>query len=202
VWDDTDGFATKWTFWPGYDSSGPSDTLGTWTATSLFTTADWARVSTTSAEDRDFPDDAGLAVVNDGNGGSLKARLVGQARLPSMGESTNSAVSPFAAFGYPAAKKYKGQTLIYCQGPVATTYDTNNTVSMACDMTGGSSGGPWYQGGSDKGLITSLNSYGYPGLNRMFGPTFDGPETTLRDQASDGTCDQTTETCTKIPAAG
>ena len=80
VWDDADGFATKWMFWPGYDNG--IKTYGEWTATSLFTTADWARVSTTSTEDRDFPDDAGLAVVMNGAGDSLSTKL---GSLPRMG---------------------------------------------------------------------------------------------------------------------
>ena len=57
-------------------------------------------------------------------------------------------------------------------------------------MTGGSSGGPWYQGKSGTGPITSLNSYGYNGLNRMFGPTFDSQqEGVAYTQADDGSCD-------------
>ena len=55
-------------------------------------------------------------------------------------------------------------------------------------MTGGSSGGPWYKLRLNGGLITSLNSYGYGGLNRMFGPTFDGQEAAAFTAADDGVC--------------
>ena len=47
-------------------------------------------------------------------------------------------------FGYPAAGKYHGNDLMYCQGPVGTDpYTAGTTYRMACDMTGGRSGGPW-----------------------------------------------------------
>jgi hypothetical protein len=46
---------------------------------------------------------------------------------------------------------------------------------MACNMTGGSSGGGWLDGdftsfgGAD---LRSLNSYGYTGVENMYGPKF------------------------------
>ena len=47
---------------------------------------------------------------------------------------------------------------------------------MACNMTGGSSGGPWIADstnpGTIEGKVASLNSYGYSGLTVMFGPKF------------------------------
>ncbi len=80
------------------------------------------------------------------------------------------------AFGYPAAGKYKGKDLTYCAGP--TFQDGNNanaTWGIACNMTGGSSGGPWFKdfaGNGSSGSVTSLNSYGYQGLANMYGPKF------------------------------
>ena len=78
------------------------------------------------------------------------------------------------SFGYPAAGKYKGKDLTYCAGP--TFNDPNNgnlTWGIACNMTGGSSGGPWLGGFTNSaGTATSLNSYGYSGLSNMYGPKF------------------------------
>src|SRR3712207_7483597 len=54
------------------------------------------------------------------------------------------------SFGYPASQKYHGNDLTYCAGPIST--DPNNanlTWGMACDMTGGSSGGPWVSSRSE-----------------------------------------------------
>lgn len=190
VWDDADLWASNWMFWPDYNN-GISQTYGEWTATRLFTTAGWK-----SADANDWKNDAGLAVVNDGTTASLSSKL---GTLPTMSTTTNygnltNAV--YSAFGYPAAQKYKGQTLTYCQGPVQTGYDGDlNTLSMACDMTGGSSGGPWYSQANAGGQIVSLNSYGYSGVSRMFGPTFDGPESSMLSAASDGACTEATEFC-------
>ncbi len=40
---------------------------------------------------------------------------------------SNLAGAVYSAFGYPAAQKYKGETLTYCQGPVQTGYDRTRT---------------------------------------------------------------------------
>jgi hypothetical protein len=82
------------------------------------------------------------------------------------------------AFGYPAANpKYEGnKDLIYCAGRTfEDQFAANATWGMACDMTGGSSGGPWlgaFDEATGVGTLTSLNSYGYGGSQAMFGPKF------------------------------
>jgi hypothetical protein len=96
------------------------------------------------------------------------------------------------AFGYPAAGKYHGKDLTYCTGStVDDPYDVG-TWGMVCNMTGGSSGGPWiygttnpatYSGGT---LLTSVNSYGYRGLNYMFGPRFNAATGTVFGDVQDG----------------
>ena len=46
---------------------------------------------------------------------------------------------------------------------------------MPCDMTGGSSGGPWLSGfveATGAGTLGSLNSYGYGKTAVMYGPKF------------------------------
>jgi len=80
------------------------------------------------------------------------------------------------AFGYPAATPYSGNDLVYCAGPISP--DPNNggrTWGLSCKMTGGSSGGPWLAGFStltNIGTASSLNSYGYKGVTKMYGPKF------------------------------
>ena len=185
VWDDAAGFATFFLFVPGYEGTMPPEGER-WTATSLFTTEAWA-------DDGDsYSDDAGLAVMDHPAYGSFAEAL--EVDLPTMaipGEYASSEGDTFSAFGYPAAQKYKGSTLTYCEGPVELGFsDALDTLSMPCDMTGGSSGGPWYDGPAGQGAITSLNSYGYNGIHRMFGPTFDAEqEGAMKDQATDGACD-------------
>jgi hypothetical protein len=167
-------FVTNWIFYPGWNGA-PHPTLGAWTATDLFTTAGWATGATS------FDDDAGFAVVTGGAGQpSLEATLSGAGgTVPGIAFSTTSGTS--YAFGYPASKRYKGNTLTYCAGPTRERYDGHNTLALACDMTGGSSGGPWLQpfsnGTATTDAIISVNSYGYASVsNTMFGPMFDTAE--------------------------
>jgi hypothetical protein len=81
-----------------------------------------------------------------------------------------------SAFGYPAAQKYRGNDLVYCQGPVRTDSFTDDlTYGVTCNMTGGSSGGPWFAPFDDEsgtGIQMSVNSYGYTGDKSMYGPMF------------------------------
>jgi len=175
-------FATNWIFYPGWNGA-PSASLGSWTATDLFTTAGWATAG-------DFDDDLGIAVVGPATAGgpSLGATLTAAgATVPTIAFGVDS--GDVHSFGFPAAKKYKGNTLTYCASPVQDRYDGNATLALACDMTGGSSGGPWFQPFTNNtttlDAIVSLNSYGYASLaNLMFGPIFDGAESTLYGAAA------------------
>ena len=94
------------------------------------------------------------------------------------------------AFGYPAAGKYKGKDLTYCKGTLVDDPYGANTWGMACNMTGGSSGGPWLADttnpGTIAGRVASLNSYGYTGLTYMFGPKFTADTATIQADAIDG----------------
>jgi hypothetical protein len=75
-------------------------------------------------------------------------------------------------FGYPAAGKYKGKDLVYCRGPLGFDAGVANaTYRVSCNLTGGSSGGPWFSPfANGSGTIMSVNSYGYSGVTAMFGP--------------------------------
>ena len=97
------------------------------------------------------------------------------------------------AFGYPAEGRYKGKDLIYCTGPTSDDPYGAPTWGMACNMNGGSSGGPWILGTTDPAvysagtLLTSVNSYGYSGLTYMFGPKFNTETQTVYTSAVSGT---------------
>jgi hypothetical protein len=60
-------------------------------------------------------------------------------------------------------------------------------------MGGGSSGGPWIFGTTDPAvyttgtLLTSVNSYGYSGVQYMFGPKFNAQTQTVYASAVSGT---------------
>jgi hypothetical protein len=183
VFDETNGqFATNWMFIPNYDAApAPLDTQGSfcaqtqwgcWTAESLVVHEGYATAG--GFNDQAVQYDWGFAVM--GNGGHSNTQLdatVGSQPLSFSSVSTGTTVS---AFGYPAAGKYKGNDLVYCQGPVGTDQFTDDkTYGVACDMTGGSSGGPWFapfDNGTGTGSQMSVNSYGYSGVKSMFGPMF------------------------------
>jgi V8-like Glu-specific endopeptidase len=172
------GFATNWMFIPQFDSK-PTYTCanteyGCWTATALVARREFATAGgfTTTATHYDW----GFAVVGQG-GLSHTAQL--DATVGTFGTSFTSMAGNTVvdAFGYPAAQKYHGSDLVYCQGPIG--FDSlagNGTYKLACGMTGGSSGGPWFSGfdttTGDTGTVQSLNSYGYQGQSNMYGPKF------------------------------
>jgi hypothetical protein len=189
------GFATNWLFIPQFDSSPTftcgSTAYGCWTATALVVNKGFASAGSFNNTAAKF--DWGFAVVgNGGLAGAPSAQLdatVGTFGYQAAEMSLNTVVD---AFGYPAAGKYHGKDLTYCQGP--TTRDTNpgtNNYKLACGMTGGSSGGPWLSGFNtttgDSGTIQSLNSYGYSGQSYMYGPIFNTTTTATYNAANGAT---------------
>jgi hypothetical protein len=174
-----DGFATNWMFIPAWGSSPNRDctktTFGCWTADALVVHKGFATAGgfNTQATLHDFA----FAVVGAG-GKSGNAQLdstAGSFGLVSPIDSVNVG-SRIYAFGYPAAGKYKGNTLTYCAGNlIEDIYSSNATWGLGCDMTGGSSGGGWFAGFDEStgiGQLGSLNSYGYSGVRNMYGPKF------------------------------
>jgi V8-like Glu-specific endopeptidase len=173
--DVTDLFATNFAFMPDFQASttgSASDCASTphgcWTASALVTTTAWAT--------RDFDDDYGFAVLNDGGGnpGSLEGTVGTQDIVFNYSRATD-----VHAFGYPHASPYDGTVLTYCAGREVSNPYGETSYGLKCDMTGGSSGGPWFaefDADSGEGKITSLNSFKYNGgkyKSYMFGPTFD-----------------------------
>lgn len=185
-------FATNWLFIPEFDSSPTytcsATTYGCWTATALVVHNGFASAGSfnTQATLHDYA----IAVVGPGgkNGGQLDATVGAfPIRFSAVGDGTTT-----YAFGYPAAGKYNGSDLVYCAGPVGSDpYNGNLTYALACDMTGGSSGGPWFTGfdpTSGTGTLTSVNSYTYRSVkNVMHGPKFDADTQAVYDAANAAT---------------
>jgi hypothetical protein len=163
---------TNWVFVPGYHNG--NDPFGTWTANQTMATAQWV-----SSENINH--DVGAAVVNP-LGGQLLTDVVG-----GQGIAFNQSRGlPMYAFGYPAASPYDGSQLIYCSGNTFNDFFTT-AIGMTCDMTGGSSGGPWFMNFSEStglGIQNSVNSFKYifwP--NRMYGPYFGSSSQSLYQTA-------------------
>ncbi len=158
-------FASNFTFVPAYDSG--SAPYGQFAATTLFTSNQWANQG-----DLDY--DIGYAVVGTAGGSTLTGAVGAQGVGFNLARNAT-----MYSFGYPAAAPYDGSSLAWCNGPVAAdTYGGSSDQGMVCNMTGGSSGGPWfinYSEASGIGTLNSLNSFKYNGgpvSNQMFGPYF------------------------------
>lgn len=151
-----------WIFVPAYHQGEAP--YGEWPAVSTHTTPQWH-----ATEDIDY--DIGAAVVRSVDGQRLTDVVGGQgiAFNQPRGQRTY-------AFGYPAADPYDGSRLVYCAGTTFNDYFFSNDLGLNCDMTGGSSGGPWFIGFDPQrgtGMQNSVNSFGYVFLpDVMFGPYF------------------------------
>ncbi|MGH3878972.1 MAG: trypsin-like serine peptidase [Actinophytocola sp.] len=166
---------TDWVFAPAYNNGNAP--FGTWAAKTTLSTPQWE-----ASEDINF--DVGAAVVNPLDGQSLTDVVGGQ------GVAFNQARGQdMYAFGWPAADPYDGTKMIYCSG---TTFDAliSDGIGMTCDMTGGSSGGPWFQEfdeGTGSGIQNSVNSYKINLIPTwMFGPYFGADAQGVYNAASAG----------------
>jgi hypothetical protein len=177
----TGQFATNWMFIPNWDSDPASfstacnsgTTLrGCWTASALV--AHDGFINAGSFNQSALTHDWGFAVV--GQGGYSNTQLDALGSLGIQFSLSNG--TRVDSFGYPAARPYSGNDLTYCAGNVFQDAGTGNaTWGLNCNMTGGSSGGPWIAGFSESsgsgGNATSVNSYKYNGdKNHMYGPKF------------------------------
>ena len=189
VYDEANGvFATSWMFIPDYDAS--PEPLSTSNNTFCDDTAYGCWTQVAMAVHSGYTDAGGFnleavqydfAVVRVGLGG-----LSGSAELDHVVTEQAKSFSSVAldgsvagyAFGYPAQKKWKGNDLIYCAGPIDGDPNTGNQTYRLneCKLNGGSSGGGWLTGfdeSSGSGTVMSVNSYGYTGINAMHGPILD-----------------------------
>jgi hypothetical protein len=170
-------FATNWLFIPNFDGSPTftcADTVyGCWTAQALVVHYGYAHAG--SFDTQATTHDWAFAVV--GPGGKSSSQLDTTVGDYPIRFSGTTAGDRLAAFGYPAAGKYKGKDLTYCAGNIFTdAWNEDLTWGMGCTMTGGSSGGPWFFGLNESdgtgGTVSSLTSYGYSGVKNLYGPMF------------------------------
>ncbi len=150
-------FYKNFLFVPAYrDGAAP---YGKFAASSLLTTSGWQTSGTWGV-------DLGAAVVGTNGSGQTLAAAVNEVPIV-FGAARNQA---YSLYGYPAAKKFKGQRMRVCSTNwlLDDSSTAPATMGVSCDMTGGSSGGPWVTAG---GAVASVVSYGYSSLsNVLFGP--------------------------------
>ncbi len=171
------GFATNWTFVPGYRDGGRP--FGTWPARKLYTTEGWKR-------DADSRLDLGAArLVRDAQGRGIED-VIG-ARPIAFEQPRDQRIN---AFGYPALPgllhpEFNGERLYRCDSPITGADNPPGNgpepLEISCDMTGGSSGGGWVNAG---GKVTSVTSYGYLGdPTHLYGPYLGSAAAGLHRQA-------------------
>jgi hypothetical protein len=92
----------------------------------------------------------------------------------------------FSAYGYPAGYPFDGQTRQSCEDAFGRSWKHGGgtVVSIPCNMTGGSSGGPWFIQVSGNWYLNGHNDFGssmYPG--QMFSPYYDDTWYALYEKA-------------------
>ncbi len=150
-------YASRWIFVPAYNNGAAP--YGQWTATELVTTSAWAQRG-------DISYDGAFAVMAPLNGRTLSDTVGATGIAFNLARGLS-----YTAYGYPAASPFNGQTLQRCAGTAKPDpYGQSQSQGIPCNMTGGSSGGPWF---TSSGVQNSVNSFGYTAVrNTMFGPYF------------------------------
>ncbi len=154
---------SNWVFVPAYsDGYAP---YGQWYARELWALNGWIYNAS-------FAYDIGSAVLW-ANGNTI-ANTVGW-----LGWMANGPRGVYiTSFGYPAAYPFNGQRMAWCQDYTWQDYSFSPpTNGMGCNMTGGSSGGPWlYQyvyNSTNGNYVNGVNSYKYNNdPNSMYSPYF------------------------------
>lgn len=163
-------FATNFVFVPAYENGDAP--YGKWEASDLATSTAWKNSG-------DINNDVGFAVMKANGEGKKLAEVVG-----STGIEFNAARGQnYTSYGYPAASPFDGESLYSCSGKAGPDdiQSGHTTQGITCDMTGGSSGGPWLL---DNGNQNSINSYGYNGVEKMFGPYYGDVAQQVYDSAA------------------
>jgi V8-like Glu-specific endopeptidase len=145
------GWSTNFVFVPGYKAGRAP--FGQWTADHLWTKTRWAQLG-------DLAYDMGGGVMNT-KGGKKISQAVGW-----LGFSYNRGLNQhWHAIGYPQAAPFNGKFQWICTSSYAYSYGAGNPqpVGIGCDLTGGSSGGPWivkFQGNAGaSNYINGVNSF-------------------------------------------
>jgi hypothetical protein len=146
-----------------------------WAARDLEVPADWL-----NAGINDLHHDMGMAIVAPNDQGNL-TQVVG-----GVGWAYNqSETQAFSAYGYPAASPFNGQIIKSCQGSSRTwQLAGGKVISIPCNMTGGSSGGPWFIQIDGNWYLNGHNDFTstiQPG--HMFSPYYDDTWYTLYNKA-------------------
>lgn len=162
---DSDGrWATNWVFVPGYQDG--SEPYGTYPARRFFVSPHWP-----GSEQYD------VAFVQ------VSRALPSQ--LP-VAFGTRPALAHTYVFGYPSLVPYSGLYLNYCAGSAGLV--SGGSARLACSMTAGDSGGPWFTGFSPRpgaGTVVAVSTYKLAGnMSVLYGAVLGSAAQSLYQQAS------------------
>jgi V8-like Glu-specific endopeptidase len=164
-------YATHFVFVPGYrDGLAP---YGTFAATHLATTSGWRTAG-------DFDVDVAFANVGPNSAGRTLVQAVGGQAIA----FNRPRGGPVTVLGYPAAAPFTGERLTYCAGRLQQdTIALSPDQGLRCDMTPGSSGGPWLAGFDPvlgRGTLVSVTSFIYTAhAGYLWGPYLAGTAQSL-----------------------
>lgn len=172
--DATGAWARNWIYVPGYDQGRRP--YGAFTARHLYVPGPWS-----AHGDENY--DVALVALAPSSGRHV-ADVVGAQGI-AFDQPRGSLVY---GFGYPAGGRYDGERLTYCSG---RTYPDSHKIThdegLRCDMTEGSSGGPWltrFDPGTGTGVVTSVSSFKYADdPATMYGPYFGNTVHRMYDRA-------------------
>jgi V8-like Glu-specific endopeptidase len=155
-------------FCPLYDNGNTP--YGCWAARDLEAPSQWID-STPDGYHYNYYYDLGMVIVSPSSQGIL-TDIVGGAGWAYNQPANQS----FYAYGYPAAHPFDGQTRQSCEDSLGKTWqeEGGTVVSIPCNMTGGSSGGPWFIKVSGNWYLNGHNDFTssmQPG--HMFSPYYD-----------------------------
>ncbi|HJT56140.1 MAG TPA: hypothetical protein VJ761_06585 [Ktedonobacteraceae bacterium] len=151
-------------FCPLYDNG--TTPYGCWAARDLEVPEDWI-----DAGPNDLHHDFGMFIVAANSEGNLTDVVGGVGWA--YNQPTNAT---FYAYGYPAGYPFDGQTRRSCPGSTGTAWQHGGgtVVSIPCDMTGGSSGGPWFIQINGKWYLNGHNDFtSSMQRDHMFSPYYD-----------------------------
>jgi V8-like Glu-specific endopeptidase len=160
-----DGWSENVIFVPAYKNGNMP--FGSWTYLDVATSTEWFN-------NEDFRFDFGKVLLDENMSGETVNEVVG-----SLGFAYNLGPNQhWFSLGYPVAFPFDGKTMQICAASFARNDPLSNfpsPMAIGCDMTGGSSGGPWiidFSGSpGNTNYINGNNSYRYLGLGEeMYSP--------------------------------
>jgi hypothetical protein len=153
---------TNWVFCPQYYNGSAPD--GCWGARQLWISYDWYYNNA-------LEDDFGEAVMAPNAHGSLVGTVGGTGWAYGQAANQN-----FEALSYPAAAPFSGDSIYECPGNgTPYSFEDSEVVSISCNMTGGSSGGPWFISlGGTPGYLNGHVDFRYSNdPNHVYSPYYD-----------------------------